>query len=66
MDALSTLLQQMQYLTDTRFFSLNAQGKWAYSISKKKIGYIFIWCSLIAFVFRSKRYHEKRMLAILL
>lgn len=42
MDALSTLLQQMQYLTDTRFFSLNTQGNWAYSISKKDRIYFYL------------------------
>ncbi len=36
MDALSTLLQQTQHLTETRYFSLKTSGDWAYSITNTK------------------------------
>ncbi|WP_367110897.1 helix-turn-helix transcriptional regulator [uncultured Psychrobacter sp.] len=42
MDALSTLLQQTQYLTKTQFFTLKTAGNWAYSITNKNMMYFYL------------------------
>jgi len=42
MDALSTLLQQTQHLTETRYFMLKTAGDWAYSITKKDMVYFYL------------------------
>ncbi len=42
MDALSTLLQQTQHLTETRYFSLKAAGDWSYSITSRDVIYFYL------------------------
>lgn len=42
MDALSTLLQQTQHLTETRYFRLKTAGDWAYSISNQDVVYFYL------------------------
>lgn len=42
MDALSTLLQQTQHLTETRYFSLKVAGHWSYSITSRDVMYFYL------------------------
>ena len=42
MDALSTLLQQTQHLSDTSYYSVKLSGDWSYSVTSSEVIYFYL------------------------